>query len=154
MTNKYGLCRQSMTQQCLISESLSFIVVQKTHQWATLLHCVTSSFISMSVGAVVYLESIPPSPSCCSKYPLAYLKNTQFLLVCLMFDRSSVIYWTFFLANEALRLINACLQPRRERHTVTVCKHRANVCRWFRPRLTIYIIYIFLQWCTVAMLIL
>ncbi len=40
----------------------------KTHQWATLLHWVTRSAITMNTHTVVYFDSIPHTPSCCQGY--------------------------------------------------------------------------------------
>ncbi len=57
------------------SAPYSSSVIQKllrTHQWTTLLEWLTCSFITMNTHTVVYLDSIPHTPSCCPKYSLKH----------------------------------------------------------------------------------
>ncbi len=66
-TNKYYLCIQNLTRLLPLSHRAPLLSKLKTHQWATLLHRLTCSFITMNTHTVVYFVSILHTPSCCPK---------------------------------------------------------------------------------------
>ncbi len=64
----------------------------KIHQWATLLHWVTCSFITMNTHTVVYFDSIPHTPSCFPKYSLEHQTWINSLLKIVPY-KCTMLFW-------------------------------------------------------------